>query len=88
MKIQLKKDCVAVLSEESGETVAVFGSLEHADPHMEDAVRRHFDTDCTLVDPRDFNQPFDYDQPYKFRMYNEEDNYITLRMTYAPLYPL
>ena len=90
MKIQLKKDHVAVLQEESGEIVAVFGSTDHADPLMEDAVRSHFDRTCTLIEPRDFEQPLDYNQPYKFRIYDGiddlDDYYVTLRMTYAPIY--
>lgn len=59
---------------------------------METAVSIHFDVDCCgLVSDRDFMYSFDYDQEYEFVLYNgsgsgDDDEYVTLFMTYAPLF--
>lgn len=53
---------------------------------LELAVSLHFDVPSVgLCDTRDFNMPFDYEQPYEFILYNGEE-YVTLIMTYAPIY--
>ena len=89
MKIQLKKGYIAILKEESGEVVGAFQSTNDAKQVLEQAVAEHFDaTSVTLSDPRDFAQPFDYDQPYVFHLYigEEDDQCLTLTMTYAKIY--
>ena len=89
MKIKLKEGYLAVLTEESGEIVGVFGSNEDAKSVLEDAVSSHFDRTAGLCDGRDFSQPFDYQEPYAFMLYGktkEEDEHVTLTMTYAPMY--
>lgn len=89
MKIHLKKGYIAILMEESGEVVGAFQSTDDANQVLEQAVAEHFDaTTVTLSDPRDFVQPFDYDQPYVFHLYvgEEDDQYLTLTMKYAKIY--
>lgn len=89
MDINLKKNHVAILTEKSGEVVGVFNSGNDVKSKMEDAVSMHFDVASVgLIDPRDFNMPFDYEQPYEFVLYKSsgEDEYVTLVMTYTPIY--
>lgn len=89
MKIELRQGYIAVLQKESGEVVGVFNSTEDAKQVLEQAVREHFDWDTVgLFDNRDFIQPFDYEQPYDFVLYKDtgEDEYVTLTMTYTPIY--
>jgi hypothetical protein len=89
MNIILKENHLAVLQTESGEVVALFGSTKEARIHLEKAVGEHFDCACSLSTPRDFEQPLDYEQPYTFMLYGEDEDsdiYETLVMTYAPLY--
>lgn len=89
MNIILKENHLAVLQTESGEVVALFGSTINARFNLEKAVGEHFDCACSLSTPRDFEQPLDYEQPYTFMLYGEDedsDTYETLVMTYAPIY--
>lgn len=92
MKIETKLGYVAILREESGEVVGVFMPSLDARENMETAVSMHFDVACGLVSDRDFTQPLDYDQEYTFVLYNgdggdnRDDEYVTLFMTYAPLF--
>jgi len=89
MKIEIKPKFIAVLREDSGEIVGCFTANVDARQAMEQAVSAHFDCDCSLSDDRDFVQPFDYNQPYTFRLYTSEDatdEYATLTMTYSPIY--
>jgi len=91
MKIQLHPDFIAVLQEQNGAIVAALSATHDARNKMEKAVREHYNCDCTLSDERDFVQPMDYDQEYAFKLYKEDpngddDEYITLKMTYTPIY--
>lgn len=91
MKIETKLGYVAILREESGEVVGVFMPSLDARESMETAVSMHFDVACGLVSDRDFTQPLDYDQEYTFVLYNgsgsgDDDEYVDLFMTYAPLF--
>lgn len=89
MKIELRQGYVALLKEESGEVVATFKSSVYANSDMMTAVALHFDVGAVgLNTDRDFVQPFDYDQPYEFVLYKStgEDEYVTLRMTYVPIF--
>lgn len=89
MNIILKENHLAVLQTESGEVVALFGSIKDAGTYLEKAVGEHFDCTCSLSTPKDFEQPLDYEQPYTFMLYGEDedsDTYETLVMTYAPIY--
>jgi len=91
MDIKLSSNHVAILMEESGEVVGVFNAGKDVKSKLEDAVSRHFDVASVgLCDTRDFNMPFDYEQPYEFILYNgdgtEAEEYVTLIMTYAPIY--
>ena len=88
MKIETKRGYVAILREESGEVVGVFMPSLDARESMETAVSMHFDVACGLVSDPDFKQPFDYDQEYKFVLYNGDgnDDCVILFMTYAPLF--
>lgn len=89
MKISLKKGYVAILKEESGEIVGAFQSTNDAKLVLEQAVAEHFDVVTVgLCDSRDFVQPLDYEQPYKFVLYKgmNEDEFVTLIMTYSFLY--
>lgn len=86
MDINLKKNYVAILTEQSGEVVGVFNAGNDVKSKLELAVSLHFDVPSVgLCDTRDFNMPFDYEQPYEFILYNGEE-YVTLIMTYAPIY--
>ena len=88
MKIELLKNYVALLINEDNETIGAFNSTPDARLTLEQAVSAHWACPCTLCDDRDFTQPLDYEQPYVFRLYADgcEDEYVTLSMTYAPLY--
>ncbi len=91
MKIELKLGYIAVLQEQSGAIVAALSATHDARNKMEKAVREHYNCDCTLSNERDFDQPMDYDHEYAFRLYKEDpngddDEYITLNMTYTPIY--
>jgi hypothetical protein len=88
MKINVKNGFLAVLSEENSNVIGLLASTLDARIALETAVSEHFDCDCTLCDNRDFTQPLDYEQPYTFRLYAEgcENEYVTLIMTYAPIY--
>jgi hypothetical protein len=89
MKIKLKPNHIAVLSEENGGIVGCFTSNNDAKSSMEQAVSEHFDCVCSLSDNRDFEQPLDYEHPYTFCLYLSEDardEYVTLTMTYASIY--
>lgn len=88
MKIQLKKNYVAVLKEESGEVVGVFKDTHDAKQVLEQAVAEHFDVATAgLFDNYDFVQPFDYEQPYEFILYTTSgDEYVTLTMTFTKIY--
>ena len=91
MKIQLYQNYVAVLQEQSGEVVATMTATHDARNKMERAVSEHFDCDCSLVTDRDFEQPFDYNENYSFRLYKaepngDEDEYVVLTMTYTPIH--
>lgn len=91
MKIELKPGYIAVLQEQSGAIVASLSANQDARNAMERAVREHFDCDCYLLTDKDFTQPLDYDSEYKFNLYKQEpngddDEYITLNMTYTPIY--
>lgn len=89
MKITLKKNRVAILKEESGEVVGVFTATPYANDVMMTAVANHFDVEMVgLNTDRDFNPPFDYEQPYEFVLYKGggEEEYVTLIMTYSFLY--
>lgn len=90
MKIQVNKGYIAILKEESGEIVGAFQSTNDAKLVLEQAVGEHFDAVTVgLCDNRDFVQPFDYDQQYEFILYRgseDEDEYVTLTMTYTPIY--
>ena len=91
MNINLKKNYVAILTEESGDVVGVFMGGNDVKSKLEEAVASHFDLASVGLDnPRDFDMPFDYDQPYEFILYNgdgtEAEEYVTLIMTYAPIY--
>jgi hypothetical protein len=82
--------------EESGEVVGVFNAGKDVKSKLVDAVSRHFDVASVgLGNPRDFNMPFDYEQPYKFILFKgkavgehatDEEEWVTLVMTYAPIY--
>jgi len=88
MKIELLVNSVALLITEETEIVGVFNSNTDARRALEQAVSDHWVCPCTLCDDRDFTAPLDYDQPYLFRLYADgcDDEYVTLRMTYAPVY--
>lgn len=92
MKINLKKNLVAILKEESGEVVGVFKATPYANGAMMAAVANHFDVEMvgmnTFDTDRDFNPPLDYEQPYEFVLYKGggEEEYVTLIMTYSFLY--
>ena len=80
--------------EESGEVVGVFKNSTYANTDMMTvvmmtAVGEHFDVAMVgLNTDRDFNQPFDYEQPYEFVLYKDtgEDEYVTLTMTFTKIY--
>jgi hypothetical protein len=88
MKITLLENSVALLITEENEIIGVFKSTPDARALLERAVSDHWVSESTLCDDRDFTAPLDYDQPYTFRLYEDglEDEYVTLRMTYAPVY--
>lgn len=89
MKINVKNGFLAVLSEESGEVVALFGSNQDAKDIMEKAICEHFDCHCSILSTnKDFDMPFDYEQFYEVSLNLSEDNQetVTLIMTYAPIY--
>lgn len=91
MKIELKNQYVAILKEESGEVVGVFHSTTYANNSMMNAVSLHYDVPMVGMNTdRDFVQPWDYEQPYEFVLYrstgHDEDEYVTLTMTFAPIY--
>jgi len=96
MNINLKKNHVAILMEQSGEVVGVFNSGNDVKSKMEEAVASHFDlVSVSLHDARDFNMPFDYEERYEFIVCEGnsskgdgvyQDEYITLIMTYSPIY--
>ena len=89
MKIEIKPNYIAVLREDSGEIVGCFTANADARQAMEQAASAHFDCVCSLSDDRDFVQPFDYEQPYTFRLHISQDatdEYATLTMTYSPIY--
>ena len=90
MKIELKKDQIAVLREESGDIVGCFMSNNDAKQAIETAVCLHFDiAQCNLADERDFTPPSDYEQPYSvflYRLSADDDEYVTLTMTYEYIY--
>jgi hypothetical protein len=86
MKIKLKPNFIAILSEENGGIVGCFTSNENAMYAMEQAVRDHYDCECSLSNNKDFEQPLDYEQPYTFLLYLSEGyEYVTLTMTYCPI---
>ena len=88
MKINLLENSVALLITEDNDIIGVFNSTPDARALLERAVSDHWVCECTLCDDRDFDQPLDYDQPYEFRLYQDgcDDEYVTLRITYAPVY--
>lgn len=88
MKINTQGAQVAVLKEENGNIVGVFKASIDAKKDLEDAVSSHFDYEATLVDNKDFYQLWDYDEPYSFHLKDEteEGYYVTLYLTYAPIY--
>lgn len=92
MKIKLNREYVSVLSEQSGEIVGVFNPSNNAQVLMEKAVGAHFDCECTLVEPRDYEASIEYEQPYVFRLYTgdaedgSDDEYVTLTMRYTKIY--
>jgi len=91
MKIKLYYDCIAVLQEESGQVVAALTSSDDARNKMEKAVRETYDCDCFLLTDKDFIQPFDYNETYKFKLYKEQSNgdddeTISLTLTYTTTY--
>lgn len=86
MKIELKKDQIAILREEGGEIVGCFMSNNDAKQTMETAVCIHFDiAQCNLEDERDFITFRNYEEKYLFHL-NDDDEYVTLTMTYEYIY--
>ena len=86
MKIELKKDHIAVLREESGDVVGCFRSNKDAKQTIENAVCEHFSiVGCTLQEERDFIPPRNYWEKYLFHLHDDEE-YVTLIMTYEYIY--
>jgi len=85
MNIKLKEDYAAILSEESGETVAVLLPRRDSMFLIQELVGEHFDVaHCELTNPSDFDQELEDWKTYTFKL-NDED-YVKLIMTYAPIY--
>jgi hypothetical protein len=89
MKITLKPDHVAVLSNDNGEIVGCFKPCDYADEKLMQIVGFYYDVDSVaLVTYRDFEQPLNYEYPYEFILYHSDgtDEYVTLKMTYEKIY--
>jgi hypothetical protein len=91
MKIELKPGYIAVLQEQSGAIVASLSARDDARNAMERAVNDHFGCDSFLLTDKDFTQPLDYSSEYKFNLYKQDpngddDRFITLLLTYTPIY--
>jgi hypothetical protein len=88
MKIELLENSVALLITEEYEIIGVFNNTGDARAMLEQAVSDHWVCPCTLCDDRDFTAPLDDVVLYQFRLYADgcDDEYVTLRMIYAPVY--